>query len=67
MKTLFLGDNLRGGRDLHKHNNIAVRRPNSYCEVLKNILKRNHLLSGLMFHMQAFAAQSELQNFSPLM
>ena len=31
-------------------------------EVLKNMLKTGDLLSGLMFHVNAFAAESEQQN-----
>ena len=33
--------------------------PSATCEVLKNLLKFDELLSGQMFHFQAFAAESE--------
>ena len=44
------------GRDLHKK---KLWGPYANVEVLKNILKTEDLLAGLVFHMQAFSAESE--------
>ena len=49
------------GRDLHTKKSWG---PYAYCEILKNILNTEDLMSGLMIHIQAFAAESEQQNCS---
>ena len=49
------------GRDRHTNKNWG---PQTNCEVLKSIFETDDLLSSLMFHIQAFATESEQQSYS---
>ena len=54
-------ENIVSGRELVRGRDLHTKKwsPKAKREVLKNILKTNDLLSGLMFHIHAFSAEGE--------